>query len=326
MIEKLRKYDNLGTPQYYWELFHHLLEGNQKWTYKAAIDYFYNRIIDGRAVFDGCIPLLIEIDAIRTDRNSQITLNYFEDDFFTNKEVFEKRLLEKILSEASKDKVFEDIFKAENISYDTVHHLILIRNSAFLFKYSNFKQLLLDFHFLSVHPDSRVKELIINVQYEEIFEKEILKNVRNKEIRKEQLKKSIEQMEIDGEDAEIFVLNYERKRLKGKKDVIKISNYNVSAGYDILSYSNLKSKISDRFIEVKSYSGEVHFFLTRNEISTSLVKRKSYFLYLVDRTKMNEKDYTPLIIQNPYEVVIKSNQWMKISESYEIFPKRKDLL
>ncbi len=318
MIERLTKYENLGTPQYYWELFHLLLKDSQKWTYESIRDHFYNRVIDGRAIFDGCIPLLIEIDAIRTDKKSRITINSYEEVSLTNKEIFKNWLLKRILQEASRDEIFGEIFKAENISYDTVHHLILISNSAFLFKYSNFKQLLLNFQFLSVHPDSRIKELVLNSQYQEIFEREILSKIKSRGISKEQLEKSIEQREIYGEEAEMFVLEYEKNRLDKKKNIIRISDYSVNAGYDILSYNNIESRISDRFIEVKSYSGDLHFFWSRNEIKISSVKGKSYFLYLVDRAKMNEKGYTPLIIPNPYEEVIKNNQWMKVVESYAI--------
>jgi hypothetical protein len=321
MIEKLAKYENLGTPQFYWELFHLLQKSNQRWTYKSIIDHFYNRIIDGRAIFDGCITLLLEINAIQIDKESLITINSFEKDLFKNKEIFNELLLRKIIVEASKDKIFGEIFKEENISYDTIHHFVLISHSAFLFKYSNFKQLLLDFQFLSVHTDKRIEGLVLNSHYQEIFKNEILYKIGNQALTKNQFDKSLIQREIYGEEAEIFVLEYERSRLNNQKDIVKMSDYNVNAGYDILSYNNINSKISDRFIEVKSYSGQPHFYWSRNEIKTSHVKRKSYFLYLVDRMKMNEKDYIPLIISNPYDEIMKNNKWDKIVESYLVSPK-----
>jgi hypothetical protein len=50
-------------------------------------------------------------------------------------------------------------------------------------------------------------------------------------------------------------MEYERQRLMDKgKSIERISPYDVTAGYDILSYDNVDSTEYDRFIEVKSYS------------------------------------------------------------------------
>ena len=72
----------------------------------------------------------------------------------------------------------------------------------------------------------------------------------------------------------------------------------------------------NRFIEVKSFSGNESFFWSRNEIDVAKIKENEYFLYLVDRTKMNNDGYEPIIIQNPYEHVLNNEQWSKRIEKY----------
>ena len=41
------------------------------------------------------------------------------------------------------------------------------------------------------------------------------------------------------------------------------------------------------------------------------LKNDKYFLYLVDRKKMNQNDYKPLIVQNPYINVLDNDSWSK---------------
>jgi len=40
------------------------------------------------------------------------------------------------------------------------------------------------------------------------------------------------------------------------------------------------------------------------------IKKLSYYLYLVDRKRMNSPDYDPMIIKNPYRTVLKNEaEW-----------------
>jgi hypothetical protein len=81
----------------------------------------------------------------------------------------------------------------------------------------------------------------------------------------------------------------------------------------------MDSQESDRFIEVKSFSGVPSFHWSRNEMDVSRIMKSQYFLYLVDRSQMNKEGYAPLIIQNPYEHVLENPlQWEKRIEEYKI--------
>lgn len=117
-----------------------------------------------------------------------------------------------------------------------------------------------------------------------------------------------------GAEAEKFVLKYERRRLalRGNLSNLRIiSDYNVSAGYDITSYNSASSVKIDRFIEVKSFIGaKPQFYWTKNEIAVSRRYGNNYFIYLVDRNQIDNHEYEPMIIQNPSKNVLNSGRWL----------------
>ena len=57
---------------------------------------------------------------------------------------------------------------------------------------------------------------IINSRYKKLFDKIILPEIKKRKIGIEELRKSLEQNNIYGEEAELFVLKYERDRLNNK--------------------------------------------------------------------------------------------------------------
>lgn len=70
-------------------------------------------------------------------------------------------------------------------------------------------------------------------------------------------------------------------------------------GYDILSFQGVTSQRLDRYIEVKTYSGQPHFFLSDGEQAAALKYGTNYCLYLVDLLQISSPGYQPLIIQDP---------------------------
>lgn len=117
-----------------------------------------------------------------------------------------------------------------------------------------------------------------------------------------------------GAKAEKFVLKFERRRLALRGDLSNlriISDYNVSAGYDIVSYNSVSSVKIDRFIEVKSFiSAKPQFYWSKNEIAVSKRYRDNYFIYLVDRNQIDTYGYEPIIIQNPSKNVLDNGEWL----------------
>jgi len=53
-----------------------------------------------------------------------------------------------------------------------------------------------------------------------------------------------------------------------------------------------QSVLLDKFIEVKSYSGDPYFYWSRNEVKVAETEKNNYFLYLVNRDEMNDIDYS----------------------------------
>jgi len=108
---------------------------------------------------------------------------------------------------------------------------------------------------------------------------------------------------LEGFLAEEWVLAREHDRLVGHPliDLVaRISEQNSEAGYDILSFSTVRSHFHDRFIEVKSYSSRRHFYWTGREVEIAKNLGSKYYLYIIDRERMGDSSYKPEIIKGPY--------------------------
>ncbi len=311
MLKELSKYENLGTPGYHLQLLRTLRDNKEtKWLVKNVSELFHNRLIDDRSIFDGCLPLLSSIGIVAINPSDEVSVDGAFLKYLESETLMIDRLVERLMLSVNSDPIFHDIFCSEYISYDIIYRSIQIDNSAFPLKYSCFKQLLIDFSILLEHPTKKFNKYIINGRYKKIFDKAVLPEIKKRKIGIEDLKTSLEQNQIYGEEAERFVLAFESIRLCGKKEIDWVAEYSTTDGYDIASYETEDSADHDRFIEVKSYDKEPYFFWSRNEIDIARIKRDSYFLYLVDRSRMNLPDYIPIMIKNPYENVYKNvTEW-----------------
>lgn len=322
MLNELSRYENLGTPKIFHELFGKLANSDQSWTTLNVKEYFYNRIIDGNSIFDGCLPFAQAVGAVNIDMQGVVSLKSTLINAVSNEKHLSFKFLEIILGALKDDETFHQIFCSENISYDIIYKHIQIDSGAFQFRYANFRHLLLSFEFLESHPDSNIRKLIVSHKYRKLFDSKLIPEIKRRKMGIEQLEKQLAQKQIYGREAEEFVLRIERRRLEAHQklqNVEIISSYDVGAGYDIVSYESTESQDHDRFIEVKSYAENPSFHWSRNEIDVSRVKKNQYFLYLVDRSQMNKEDYTPLIIQNPHKQILENpEQWEKRVEDYFI--------
>lgn len=160
------------------------------------------------------------------------------------------------------------------------------------------------------------KEIVIIKDYAlaKKFLERPLRKISPEEFEKEQEKKR-----INGFKAEKFVLDFEQRRLKSKKEIEWVAQYIVNAGYDIASYNNINDKSQNRFIEVKSYDGpKPYFYWSRNEYTVAKRKNKEYWLYLVNRGEMNDLNYKPLMFQDPFNGILKNDDWHKQIDKYKI--------
>ena len=136
------------------------------------------------------------------------------------------------------------------------------------------------------------------------------------------LKKILEQQEKFGLEAENVVFKYEKNKLK-KLDKnlspIHISQEDVDAGYDILSYEKHKDTFKKIFIEVKGISrSDYRFYLSINESVVAEKYKESYYLYLIPRdfSKPEKFDLSKMIkINNITKNVLDNKKEWKISTS-----------
>ena len=321
MLEELRRYRNFGTPNYFFELLS-TLKGNQEATYtRTDIEkLFYNRVIDGRSIFDGCIEIAIKTE-ILVFENDFLSLSNGVVDSLNSISQMRDKFVEFLFKALKDDDEFHKIFCSDYLSHDIIYKSLQINNRAFSLKYSNFKQLLIDFEAIKTHPTPELNSFIINNRYKKLFDKTVLPEIKKRKIGVEEFRKSMEQQQIYGEEAEKFVLKFETERLENKKEVDWVAEYVVNVGYDIASYNEIQDEQPNRFIEVKSYDGpKAYFYWSRNEYQVAKLKGNNYWLYLVNRSKLKTEGYKPEKYQDPFNTILGDHNidWIEEVDKYKI--------
>lgn len=202
------------------------------------------------------------------------------------------------------------------ISYDHTTKLCHIRRSGFPLTSAVFRNMLIEFGALLEISNS---EYQIHEDYESIFETTIKKH-RPKVTLEELMEKQQRQAE-QGRLAEEYVVSYERERLKASvnaEGVKQISDIDVTAGYDIISYEDEKSECYNRFIEVKSYHNVPQFFWSNNEYETAKKLGDKYHIYLIDMEQYLRPGYIPTVISNPASIFDTTDQWIVEAASWRI--------
>lgn len=321
MLNDLRKYDCLGTPNYFFEMFNTLKSNpTSNWERTDLEKLFYNRVIDNRPIIDGGIELAERINIIQqTDTFFQLNTEFkFHINSVSQMVDWFNDFLFKSLKN---DTDFLNIFSSKYLSHDVIYKSLQLNNSAFGLKYSNFKQLLLDFDIISEHPTPEFKTYIVNQRYKKLFDKSVLPEIKKRKIGIEEFKKSMEQQQIYGEEAEKFVLKFETDRLKNKKEIDWVAEYVVNEGYDIASYNEIEDEQPNRFIEVKSYDGpKAYFYWSRNEYQVAKLKGVCYWIYLVNRSKIKNEGYEPEKYQDPFNTILGDHNidWIEEVDKYKI--------
>lgn len=124
-----------------------------------------------------------------------------------------------------------------------------------------------------------------------------------------------------GSQGEDFVLQYERQRLAGLSlrlsEIAIVGRQDVGLGYDIASFEGPASTARDRFIEVKTFVGTPHFFLSQSEWAAATRIRDHYYLYLVDFRKIGTPGYAPTIIKDPARTLPANSNWSELIQQRE---------
>lgn len=230
----------------------------------------------------------------------------------------DKEKLNDVLIISTVNQLFEEsIVDASMFYYDTVQCCYAFKNELLPLSLSCVRNVLISQGFLVPLRDSQGTRFYIAPTYDTLVAKHCKE--QRWQLSLEKLQKQLESNELAGEKAELFVLEYEKKRLglSLREKVKRISEIDVTAGYDIVSFDSNLSQEPDRFIEVKATSND-GFYWSRNEYEIAKLKGNAYYLYLVDLTKVNQPDYLPQIIKNPAINVMESEDWFIETQSYFI--------
>ena len=230
----------------------------------------------------------------------------------------DKDVLNTKLVTSSVDLLFsEGVFDSTMFSYDSLQCSFSFKNELFPLSLSSVRNVLISQHFLLPLRDARGSRFYISSDYELLIAKHC--KAKRKLMSLEKLKEQLENNERAGEIAELFVVEYEKRRLgiaDGTK-VKRISDIDVSAGYDIVSVNTPEAVVSNRFIEVKAIS-TTGFFWSKNEYAVAKLLGTNYYLYLVDLTKISDNGYSPEIVNNPAQEIMENCQWLIEPQSYHI--------
>ena len=123
-----------------------------------------------------------------------------------------------------------------------------------------------------------------------------------------------------GRIAEDLVVDYEKKRLQlagfeiESEMVHSVTDVDVAAGYDIMSFDGSEEFTHDRFIEVKgSRNSDVSFVWSRNEMKVAKEMGSKYWIYFVggidEKKKLSRME--PVLIQDPVNSMLNSDDYEK---------------
>ncbi len=302
--EKISKFSNFGDSDGIYFIFHSIISGVSSISSLKQFVIHHHGHID--VDVDASLMLFNELKIINYDKDRDLINPLIH--FANTKEEFVNQLAQEIVNLL----IQEEILHLDSITYDIQEDKFYINRKCISIKYACFRNLLINLGVLN----SRTSNTFY-IQIENINKTNTPINNRRK-ISQAQLLKQIQFESEQGEKGEQFVLKYEQKRLDGKRDIncIKqISTIDVGAGYDIISFNDINSTKLDRLIEVKTYQGKPHFHWSSNEMAIAKLRMNHYFLYLVSYDRINDKNYEPLIIQNPIEYFKNNIEWQYNTDS-----------
>lgn len=327
MLKELLKHDNLGNERELEFVLFQALNPGQVISITELTRFCSSNLFSISRSIKGIISLLDFLSIINR-KDDMIFLNQkifdpinfkSSTDYFQDTHFF-KCLFQKLNGTVSK----EHLFNEDNLKYSHTLNQFYVKSHLIKFNLFPIRNLLISLKFLE--QDQTVPDhLLVNSNFTEFFRETIIyefqEKLKARKVSIEQLKKSLEQKDEAGKQGELFVLKYEQNRLIDHPHfdkIERISETYTNAGYDIQSFNDLDSFIHDRYIEVKSYKGDISFYWSKNEIEKAKQLKSKYYLYLVDRALMNDDNYIPKIFQNPYKKIFETDIWKKETENWKI--------
>lgn len=330
MLEDLLKFDKLGNRDELQFLLFKALPLSEDQKIEDVKNYSSSCIFTIGRSFYGMLKLLdcISFVDIKSDKVS-LNKKAFDPDRYNHiPDYFSQQdFVFAILNYLKKENSIQFVFNKDAIKYIENEKKFYLKENLIPYKYFPIRNLFLSIGFLE-RDELNSNHLLICSTFSECFQNIVINEMiirteshSKKKFTYEQLQRQLSTNEKYGADAEIFVETFERKRLIGHlfaRKIKRVSEEFVNAGYDIESFDSKESILIDRYIEVKSFSGDVSFYWSKGEVNTAKDYGDKYFLYLVDRSKINEENYVPSIFQNPYQKVFQNEYWKKEIEKWKI--------
>ena len=263
---------------------------------------------DTNAMLTYCKSFLWIVGSTRFQTN-EVLLEYLG-----NSEILNNKLIELTVNGLFDAKLMGE----ESFSFSPEHRLYRFRHETFSLKYSAVRDVLVSQGFMSIQRKDNGNVFYIAPQYQWLIAKHLRSN--RVKIKLDEFKKRLEANELAGNKAEEFVLQFEKNRLPSllASKVLRVSEIDVGAGYDIISFENSDSKEYDNYIEVKALSHTGEFFWSKNEFEAAKLYGNRYKLYLVNLSRTDDPSYLPEIIINPAHEIMSSESWMVGAQTYHI--------
>lgn len=320
MSNEVTEHERLGSPKEIVFVLKEVISSRKK-TIRNVKEYCISNIQHRNIPIAGIISFIhylgfvdIADEKIKLSRRGKAFL------LSLGKNELKNALMKQLMDVVKSDKDMTDFLDSKHIKYDYGIKKYTIKNSAFSLKYSGIKNFMIKCGFLK-RDNSLPNIYLLDYDFIKKFKEQIKEIHKRKTLL--QFKKEQKRLEQLGKEAEQFVLSYEKNRLSKqslKNKVLRISEFDTNAGFDIVSFDSNQSKEYDRFIEVKSCDSRRRLFWTRNEVRVAKVKKRNYYIYLVNRDKMNKPEYQPEIIQNPIKKLFDNSLWRKECNVWEIIP------
>ncbi len=230
----------------------------------------------------------------------------------------DKAKLNDALIESTVNQLFrENLLDSEMFCYDSIQFSYFFKNEMLPLSLSVVRNTLISQGFFVPLRNAQGTRFYISSLYDSLIARYCKE--QRKQLSLDKLKRQLHLNELAGEKAELFVLEYEKKRLGMplSEKVRRISEIDVEAGYDIVSFASLQSQEPDRFIEVKAVS-DAGFYWSKKEYEIARLKGDKYYLYLVELNRISQEDYSPLIIPDPAVKVMEADSWFVEAQSFLI--------
>lgn len=324
MLEEVLRYNNLGKEEEYkFVLFKALSSGGaqvESDLIKFCQSNLYSigfSIAAILSVLKYMSLIFIEKGTIRLNTDLFSPRNETVDSYFQNHDFYSM-----LFSKLEEDGCLNGLFNEDSLRYSNSLAQYYVRARIVEFKLYPIRNLLRTLGFFQFIQD-QPNHLYIQPSLTTFFEKSVIQNLKkiskSRRITLLQIRESNLRKDEWGKEAEEFVLGFEKKRLadhRNTENIKIISEDFANAGFDIQSYNEIDSIFTDRFIEVKSFSGGASFFWSLNEIETCKELRNNYYLYLINRDKISSREYSPIILQDPYMKVFENGDWERQAQNW----------